>query len=57
MELPASREYHNRVAHQAASLGWPSPAEALAIADAEPAALELCLIWVLLKSDDVRHFA
>ncbi|CAK8992668.1 Peroxisomal membrane protein PMP34, partial [Durusdinium trenchii] len=33
MELPASREYHNRVAHQAASLGWPSPAEALAIAD------------------------
>lgn len=29
MELPASREYHQRVAHQAATLGWPSPAEAL----------------------------
>ena len=33
LELPASREYHNRVAYQAAELGWPSPAEALAIGD------------------------
>ena len=31
LELPASREYHGRVAYQAAELGWPSPAEALAI--------------------------
>lgn len=30
MELPASQQYHRRVAHQAAELGWPPPAEALA---------------------------
>ena len=33
LELPASREYHGRVAYQAAELGWPSPAEALSIGD------------------------